>query len=99
WINQWDNLDGAVEVVPLIDPADRRVWLLPVVDTGDRLLQAHPTQESENAIENTSIIARRDDQVLPRTGGLRGNPERIGLQICLDAQRRALQIRDGGEND
>src|SRR5690349_6511649 len=57
-------LDGTVEVVPLIDPADRGVGLLNLVQTGERFAASDLAEKSESAVENAAVIGGRDDDVL-----------------------------------
>ena len=57
-------LDRAIEVVPLIDPADGRGRLLAEIDVVERAMQADQTKQCEYAVQHGAIGAPGDDEPL-----------------------------------
>lgn len=55
--------DAAVEVVPLIDPAERCIGLLEIIEAGYGFVLRNFAQENENAVENASVVGAGDDEV------------------------------------
>src|SRR5262249_39763740 len=63
--------DGAVEVVPVVDPADRSVGRLLFVEAVDGVARGDFAKESEGSVEDAAIVAARDHEV-SRVGGAKG---------------------------
>ena len=60
------TLDAAVKIVPLIDPADRRVGLLSFVEHRDVLGACDLAEQREDAVQNAAVRgAGDDDAVVP----------------------------------
>ena len=55
--------DTAVEIVPLIDPAERCRGLLEFIEGGYGFVLRNFSQESENAVENSTVGSGGDDEV------------------------------------
>ena len=55
-------LDGAVGVVPLVDPADGGGGLLRFVDVGEGFEARDFAEEGEDAVEDAAVVATSDAQ-------------------------------------
>src|SRR5262249_432440 len=75
------TFDLAVEVVPLVDPAERRVGLLQVVETGNVLAAGNSIEESEDTVENSAVGFRGDHQRWFSTNAQRSKPETIAFHL------------------
>ena len=80
-------LDGAVQVVPVIEHAHGRVGELLLVERGDRLAEVDLARQRERAVEHTAFVGAGDDQAR-RAGGDRLNEVRVIREIGGRAQRR-----------
>jgi hypothetical protein len=94
-------LDGAIEIVPLVDPADRGIGGLGFIEGGDGFAEGDLSQESEGAVEHAGSVSRGDDDVAVAVpvGGLQ--PERVGLEIGVEAGLRkgAAHGVEGSQHD
>ena len=74
-------LDAAIEVVPLIDPAQRCVWLLQFIQFIDGLAQGNLQQPMKNAIQYPTIIRRRDDEAIESSNSPMRDRETVGPHL------------------
>src|SRR6266849_4744686 len=83
------SLDGTVQIVPLVDPADRRVGRLPLVQGVDWFSQADSPQKSEDTVQHAAIVRGRDNGV---SSGVRPNrlqPIPVRLNVSAEMQSRS----------
>ena len=80
-------LDRAIEIVPLVDPSDRRRRRLLLVEARQRLSERHLSQQREGAVQDAAIGVRRHDEI--RSGGRTNQLDVIGIgfEVAVEKQR------------
>ncbi len=79
-------LDGAVEVVPLVDPAHWGVGDLLVIELGDRFAAGDFAEEGECPVEHAAVVGGGDDGVGDAVEGGRGEPGGVGGKVGFNVE-------------
>jgi hypothetical protein len=77
-------LDGAIEVIPLVDPADGRVGRLSVVQDEDGFAERDLAEEGEGAVEHAAVIGRGDHDVADAFDGYGLEQVAIGGELGIE---------------
>ena len=81
-------LDGAIQVVPLVDPAHGSVGRLLLVELGDGFAEGDFSQEGEGAVEHAAIVGGGDHGVRDAADGRGGQPVAIQREVGGEVKLR-----------
>src|SRR5207253_9327287 len=76
--------DGAIEIVPLIDPTNASVGLLEFIEIENRLMLSYFAEQEKYAIENAAIIFAGDNEMTKAMNVSRCEPK----SVCLKTSGR-----------
>ena len=90
-------LDGAIQIVPLVDPAHGGVGRLLLVELGDGFAESDLSQEGEGAVEHAAIVGCGDHGVGDAAGGRSGQP--VSIQREVGGEMELRQVGERAEED
>ena len=94
-------LDRAVEIVPVVQEANRRVWLVAHVERINRLVERDLAEQRERAVQHAAVVrAGDDDMSVPVVvNSLENVPIVRQIRQLAEGRYNILQLADGSQDN